>query len=61
MKKSEVRTMIKEEIQKLNEDNQLIQKIGDIAKVKDLMSMRKDLEKIFNKKNIDFAMSPIAH
>lgn len=61
MKKSELRQIIKEELQKLNEVDDVIQQIGNIANVKDMMSMRKDLEKIFNKKSIDFALSPIAH
>jgi len=65
MKKSELREMIREEIQKtnrvLNESpDELLKKIGDIAKNSDLMDMRRDLEKIFKKKDIDFVLSPRA-
>ena len=46
----------------VNESNDpIINKIGDIAKTTDLMSMRKELEKIFKKKDIDFVTSPMAH
>lgn len=60
MKKSELRKMIKEELMKEAVDP-ILQKIGDIAKNKDLVSMRGDLEKIFGKKNVDFTFSGAPH
>lgn len=44
----------------LTEDNTL-NKIGSIAKKKNLVDMRGELEKIFKKKDIDFSFSPVAH
>ena len=38
-----------------------IQKVADVAKGKTLVNLRKDLEGIFKKKEIDFVMSPIPH
>jgi len=39
----------------------IINKIGAIAKTTSLVAMRKELEKIFKKRDIDFVMNPIAH
>lgn len=38
-----------------------VQKVADLAKGKTLVNMRKPLEGIFKKKDIDFVMSPIPH
>lgn len=39
----------------------ILSKISQLAKSQNLMGMRKNLEKIFNKKNIDFVMEPVPH
>jgi len=59
MKKSELRQMIREMISEATDP--MIDKIGEIAKRVELMSMRKPLERLFKKNDIDFAMSPIPH
>jgi len=72
MKKSELRKIIREMISGANKNKEIgqlsskssdpiIDKIGDIAKTTTLMNMRKPLEKLFKMKDIDFALSPIAH
>ena len=60
MKKSELREIIREMIIEESVDP-ILDKIGKIAKDVDMMSMRTPLEKLFNKKDIDFVMNPIAH
>lgn len=48
----------------LTEENDSIKKVADLLKGDSkmtMMNLRKPLESIFNKKNIDFALSPIAH
>jgi len=45
----------------LNEGEDVIQKVADIAKGKTLMNLRTPLQSIFKKKDIDFVMNPIAH
>lgn len=55
-------TLIDRIDEKLNEGiDQTIQKVADAVKGKVLMDMRKPLETIFKKKEIDFVLSPIAH
>ena len=49
-----------EETNQINEKVD-VQKVVDTVKGQSLMSMRKSLETIFNKKNIDFVTSPVAH
>jgi len=62
--RQEIREMIVEvlEDKNINEaTDPIIAKVGEIAKDNALMSMRKPLEAIFKKKDIDFVMSPVAH
>lgn len=47
---------------KLASTDPIIEKIGDIVKTgKNLVDLRKPLEQIFNKKDIDFSFMPVAH
>jgi len=52
---------LQEHLDNMNEGN--IDKVADIIQNsgKELMSMRKPLESIFKKKDIDFVLSPVAH
>lgn len=62
MKKSELRKIVREEIELLTEaPTPIISSIGKIADVRNLVDMRKDLEKLFSKRDVDFAFSPVAH
>jgi len=73
MKKSELKQLIKEFIHdlgyvdikpfstSLTEADDILNKIGDIAKTTKLVSMRKPLEQIFKKRDIDFSFQPVPH
>ena len=61
MRKSQLKKIIREEIQKLNEGNAMIKHIADTIKGENLVDLRKPLESIFQKKEIDFTFSPVAH
>ena len=50
-----------ERYQSIMEKSNKIDQIAEIAKDKNLVDMRNDLEKIFPKKSIDFSFSPVAH
>jgi len=60
-KKGEGATGLKKEESITETVDPTIEKVGEIAKNTDLVSMRKPLENIFNKKDIDFSMDPIPH
>ena len=59
MKRSELKEIIREVLNDATDP--IITKVGEIAKKYDLVAMRKPLEGIFKKKDIDFVMSPVAH
>ena len=52
MNKLDIKNMIAEEVQNLKEADETLKKIGDLAKKKSLMSLGKDLKKMFGDKNV---------
>ena len=62
MTTTRLKEIIIKEIQKLNKaSDTMIEKVGEIAKTTSMMNMRKKLETLFKKKDVDFVLSPIAH
>jgi hypothetical protein len=63
--RQEIRAMITEILEEkkslIEATDPIIAKVGDIAKDTKMMAMRKPLEKLFKKNDIDFVLSPVAH